>query len=197
MSPFVLIPLRAMTPISLDVTTAVFAKTALGQQEIQSRALGLPPLARRLLVLIDGKRTGQELAMYAPGQDLATLLQPLISHGCIDTPQSTAGRSTLPTGTTAPATVKAATDTHPDLVRLPDAHERSAKEVEMARNFMTNTINTIIGQNTRFTLIKSIHASATADDLRRTYPAWLEAMAGNSVGLKRLTELQDKLFKVL
>ena len=63
--------------------------------------------------------------------------------------------------------------------------------------FMTNTINTIIGQNVRFTLIKSIHACATATELRNVYPAWLEAISGNRIGLKRLPELRDKLFQVL
>ena len=39
-----------------DSSRALFAKTAMGQQEIQSRALRLSPITRRLLILIDGKR---------------------------------------------------------------------------------------------------------------------------------------------
>lgn len=187
---------RAMADISFDVTSSIFAKTALGQQEIQSRSLGLPPLVRRLLVLIDGKRSGEELAQYVPGQDIGPLLDHLIHHGCIDTPLSAKTGQPVPLNAAPMAQTVAATD-HPDLAKLPDANQRSAKDIEMARNFMTNTINTIIGQNVRFTLIKSIHACATAIDLRATYPAWLGAMADNRIGLKRLPELQDKLFKVL
>ena len=189
------IKIRAMADISLDLTSSIFAKTPIGQQEIQSRALGLPPLVRRLLVLIDGKRSSKELADYVPGQDIAALLQHLIDHGCIDAPQPAAARQR---GLVASATVATPPSAmHPDLARLPGAEQRTGKEIEMARNFMTNTINTIIGQNVRFTLIKSIHACASAADLRRIYPDWVAAMSDNRIGLKRLPELRDKLFQVL
>ena len=35
-----------------DLTTAIFAKTALGQQEIQTRSLGLSPLAQGRLLAV-------------------------------------------------------------------------------------------------------------------------------------------------
>lgn len=74
---------------------------------------------------------------------------------------------------------------------------RSPKEIEMARNFMTNTINTMFGQNMRLTLIESICAARTADDLRRVYPVLAETMATTGMGAKRLPELRQKLFQVL
>lgn len=181
-----------MADLSFDLTTSVFSKTPIGKQEIQSRALALPPLVRRLLVLVDGKRSGKELADYVPGQDIAPLLSHLINHGCIDTPQLVAAQPQQ-----MASTAQAITVTHPDLAKLPGAGQRTAKDIEMARNFMTNTINTIIGQNVRFTLIKSIHGCASATELRHIYPVWLEAMSGNRIGLKRLPELRDKLFQVL
>jgi len=39
-----------MTDVSLDLSAATFAKTVIGQQEIQTRLLGLTPLTRRALV---------------------------------------------------------------------------------------------------------------------------------------------------
>lgn len=184
-----------MADLSFDLTSSIFCKTPAGQREIQSRALGLPPLVRRLLVLVDGKRSGKELADYVPGQDIAPLLNHLIDFGCIDAQPTASAGQPLPPLTAAVAPPLAGT--HPDLAKLPHAAQRTGTEVEMARNFMTNTINTIIGQNVRFTLIKSIHACATATELRNIYPAWLEAMSGNRIGLKRLPELRDKLFQVL
>lgn len=183
-----------MADMSFDLTSSIFAKTSLGQQEIQSRALGLPPLVRRLLVLIDGKRSSEELALYVPGQDIAPLLKHLVTHGCIDVTQfSEAGQ---PLAANVAPLAQSAKD-HPHMVSLPSVDQRTAKDIEMARNFMTNTINAIIGQNVRFSLIKSIHACATATDLRSVYPAWLDAISDNRIGLKRLPELQEKLFKVL
>lgn len=41
-----------MTDVSLDPSAATFAKTAIGQPEIQTRSLGLTPLTRRVLVLV-------------------------------------------------------------------------------------------------------------------------------------------------
>lgn len=67
----------------------------------------------------------------------------------------------------------------------------------MARNFMTNTINTMFGQNMRLTLIESIFAARTAEDLRRVYPVWAETTASIGIGAKRLPELRQKLLQVL
>ncbi len=80
---------------------------------------------------------------------------------------------------------------------LPQAEMRSPKEIEMARNFMTNTVNTMFLQNMRLTLIESIFAARTAEDLRRVYPVWAETMASIDIGAKRLPDLRQKLLQVL
>lgn len=41
-----------MTDVSLDLSAVTFAKTAIGQPEIQNRSLGLTPLTRWVLVLV-------------------------------------------------------------------------------------------------------------------------------------------------
>lgn len=43
-------------------TNAVLLKTPRGREEIRTRAHGLPPIARRLLIIADGRRTVAELA---------------------------------------------------------------------------------------------------------------------------------------
>lgn len=43
-------------------TDAVLLKTPRGREEIRTRAHGLPPIARRLLIIADGRRTVAELA---------------------------------------------------------------------------------------------------------------------------------------
>lgn len=176
-----------MTDVSLDLSAATFAKTAIGQQEIRTRSLGLPPLARRLLVLVDGRRSGKELAAFVPGQDVSSLLSQLLAQGCID---AKAAETAEPVAAAAPGSDAA-------LSGLPQAETRSPKEIEMARNFMTNTINAMFGQNMRLTLIESIFACQTADDLRRVYPLWVATMNSSGVGAKRLPELRQKLFQVL
>ena len=73
-----------MADVPSNLTAAIYAKTAQGQQEIPSRSLGLTPLARRILVLVDGKRSGQDLSTFAPGGEISAQLTELLSRDCIE-----------------------------------------------------------------------------------------------------------------
>jgi hypothetical protein len=185
-----------MPDLPTSLLSRIYAKTAQGQQEIQSRALGLTPLARRVLVLVDGHRSGKDLAAFVPGNDIEVHLTELLTRECI----AAVGTAAAPAPASAPA---AAAASHPhdpfedDLVRLPAADTRDAKELEMARNFMTNTVNNIFGHHNRISLLESIHACQSSEALRKVYPAWAHALETNSTGKKRLPELRDKLFAVL
>ena len=67
----------------------------------------------------------------------------------------------------------------------------------MARNFMINSINSIIGHNMRVSLIHDIFHAETTEQLRTVFHAWENSMSNTSMGAKRLPELREKLFKVL
>lgn len=184
-----------MPDLPTSLLSRIYAKTAQGQQEIQSRALGLTPLARRVLVLVDGHRSGKDLAAFVPGNDIEVHLTELLTRECI---------AAVATAAAAPAPAPAAAAaSHPhdpfedELARLPAADTRDAKELEMARNFMTNTVNNIFGHHNRISLLESIHACQSSEALRKVYPAWAYALETNSTGKKRLPELRDKLFAVL
>lgn len=177
-----------------DITKTVFAKTETGQLEIKTRALGLTPKLRSVLIMVDGHRTGADLAALT-GPDLPAVMAQLIAQGCVEAVSVAAAAAA-----TEPAPLAAsgsAADAHPEMAGLPPAEARSAKEIEMARNFMINTINTMFGQNMRLSLIESIFACKGAAELRSVYPAWVEAMADSRAGAKRLPELRQKLFEVL
>ena len=185
-----------MPDLSAPLLSRSYAKTAEGQQEIQARAMGLTPLARRVLVLVDGHRSGKDLAAFVPGNDIEVHLTELLTRECI----AAVGTAAAPAPAPAPA---AAAASHPhdpfedELARLPAADTRDAKELEMARNFMTNTVNNIFGHHNRISLLESIHACQSSEALRKVYPAWAHALETNSTGKKRLPELRDKLFAVL
>ena len=94
-------------PETIDMNTTVFAKTTVGQQEIQDRSLNLSPLVRRTLVLIDGKRSGAELSVFLVGKgDIEAVLALLLEAGCIEAvgrvksapAPSAASRSAPPSG---------------------------------------------------------------------------------------------------
>ena len=176
-----------------DFTSAsqstVFAKTAQGQQEILGRALGLPVLARRILVLVDGHRSGRDLAAFVPDGSLESCLSALLEQHCIEAVAAVARPAAAPS--------KKSASPADSLNTLPLAETRSAQELEKARNFMTNTVNNIFGHHNRISLIESIYACQSSDQLRQVYPAWVNALAGSSSGKKRLPELSEKLFTVL
>lgn len=176
---------------TFDMSSAVFTKTELGQQEIQTRALGLSPLVRRILLLADGKKSGIELAAFLPNaQDIHAVLGELLNMGCL---RVEGGHP--PAAEPKPQSARAAPLA--DLVGLPPAEVRSAKDNEMARNFMVNSINSIIGQQMRISLIIDITDAQDTEALRRVYSAWQASMADHSIGKKRLPELTEKLFRVL
>ncbi|MDD2809671.1 hypothetical protein [Rhodoferax sp.] len=185
-----------MTDSTPDASLAVFGKTALGQQEIQSRALGLNPLTRRVLILIDGKRKYQELATLTGVQNLAELLNELVAKGCIEVTATLAAASSKASSSSSASPQKAATSKD-DLAQLPPAETRTFKQAEMAKNFMMNTVNTVFQQNTRLTLLEAIFGCKTPQEVRRVYPKWVETMEGSVIGAKRLPEFREKLFQVL
>ncbi len=184
-------------PETLDLITAVYAKTDAGLQEIQSRSLGLPPLVRRILVLVDGKKSGSELAAFLAGNgNIEEVLAQLLAQGCVEAQarKPAAAAAAAPTVQAAPSVQEAASA---DVPGLPPAESRTAKDNEMARNFMINSVNSIIGQNTRISLVNDIFNAQTTEQLRTVYHAWATSMSGHGMGAKRLPELREKLFKVL
>ena len=185
---------------TIDLNTAVFAKTELGQQEIQSRTLGLSLLVRRALLLVDGKRTGAELSVFLVGKgDIAAVLSELLAQGCIEQVARTNKTAPEPSPVEAAAQSDASAQTSAaaPIDGLPPAESRTSKENEMARNFMINSVNSIIGQQSRISLIENIFHAKGTEGLRAVYPSWVATMSDHSVGSRRLPELKEKLFKVL
>lgn len=103
---------------------------------------------RRVLVLVDGRRNGQELAAFVGGNDIDSLLSQLLEQGCIE---AQAQAAVMPV-TKSRAALDLVPEGNATLSELPAAETRSAKEVEMTCNFMTNTVNSVFGQNTRLSL---------------------------------------------
>lgn len=194
-------------PDTLDLNSATFAKTATGQQEIQTRALGLAPLVRRVLVLADGKKSGRDLgAFVSGGEDIKTILEQLLSLGCLEAKAQAKAAAAEPVAAKAEAgdaaTKADSSEVGNDqylagLATMVPADKRTSKDNEMARNFMINSVNSIIGQNMRLSLIHEIFHAQTTEELRLTYLHWEKTMSEHGMGSKRLPELREKLFKVL
>lgn len=153
-------------------------------------------MVRRLLILVDGKRSYQELSTFVAGHDLTALLEELQTKGCVEA-TALSPVAAIPKAPAAnPANPVAPTTTH-ELAKLPAASTRTAKDVDMARHFMMNTVNTVFQQNTRLTLMEAIFSCKTVEDVRHVYPKWAETMRSSVIGARRLPEFHEKLFQVL
>lgn len=183
----------------VDFSHAVFAKTSLGHQEVQARTLKLGPAPRRLLILIDGKRSTQELASFVAGSNVTELLTELLNKGCIESTTALVFPAPEPSSGPSLDEKTFSTDTQADdyLSRLPDVSTRSAKDAEMARNFMMNTVNGVFQPNTRLTLLEAIFSCKTPQDMRDIYPKWAETINSNANGRESMAEFQKKLAQVL
>ena len=62
----------------------IVVKTEEGQRAIQSRSRDLSPLVRRILVLVDGKRSHLDLAAFlTEGADIVGILRELVDQGLV------------------------------------------------------------------------------------------------------------------
>lgn len=204
-----------MTENSDSFQQRIFSKTPLGTQEMASRSLGLTPLQRRVLILLDGKRSLADVAVLVPGHDVAELVEQLVAHACVVYSTDAPGGATISLERTTsspaqPGAVPASVAGSPGAPvspaialaklafdALPPASTRSAKDVEMARNFMMNTINRMFEQYSKLTLVEAIFSCKSADDLRRVYPDWANTMQTNTIAARRFPELSNQLFTTL
>ncbi|WP_333706164.1 hypothetical protein [Ottowia beijingensis] len=187
-----------MNSIAPQLLSLAFAKTPAGKSVIETRNTRLSLLERRLLLLIDGSRTGEDLSHYCTGKDVTSMLQSLIDEGFIEVcraPVASAIKPAQPAAADAP-TAPASGPARSDL-GLPPASERRPQELEMARNFMINTVNTVFQPNTRLSLLEAIQGCNTATELRQVYLQWEDTLSTSRIGLKRLPEFKKKLFTVL
>jgi hypothetical protein len=128
-------------------------------------------------------------------------LAELLDKGCIE-PAGRAAALADPKSRSEPGAVLASAAEGAEVKSkaipgLPPPEARSAKENDMARHFMINSVNAIIGQQMRISLIHDIFHAQGTDQVRAVYHLWVRSMADHGAGSRRLPELKEKLFKVL
>jgi hypothetical protein len=111
--------------------TTIYTKTADGQHEIETRARRLTPRARSLLILIDGKRTHEDLAALV--QQLDETLPALLEAGLVEVVPGAPARSSTARepAESVPASVPPETAREPveDLLTLRRAAVRAVNDL--------------------------------------------------------------------
>jgi hypothetical protein len=155
----------------------VYVKTPKGIDEISNRTHGLPPRVRQALILVDGKRSGDELAEMLPEGE--SVLANLVDAGFIAPMQ--------------PASGEAASGKPAAKIERP---QNDAERFEMAKNFMRNTVQTFLGVMGSG-VVSQVEKCNNFEELRHVYGAWKEAMELSSDGRKQLADLEVRLAALL
>ena len=163
-----------------------YAKTPKGQDEIAHRTEGLGLRARRLLILVDGQRSVEDLRRLTGDAGIADALGELAAAGFI-TPCAEPARAVEAArrdGSMATSAVAPANTGHP--ASLP-----------LARDFMINTLRTFHGPYGKLGLVKRVHATRSSGELRALIGEWKESIDESRLGRKRADELLARLQEVL
>lgn len=167
----------------------VFAKTTKGQEEITTKASGLTPRQRRVMIMVDGKRTVDELRDLLQTDDLQHTLGLLEEFGLIEVSGiRDAGGATHP-------------PPEQDLPSItafrPAPQPPNQKEMEQARNFIQNTLKTFCGPFAHLHIVEAAHAAKSHEELREQFNPWYSAIVLTRAGRRQAEELRTMLLKVI
>lgn len=168
--------------------SVVFGKTTRGHEAIVQRSGELTPRARRILILVDGKRTVDELRDLVAADDLTHTLGALEELGFIEVKAMVGANGAT---TQAPDVLPSITGFR-ELPGAPDP-----RELDMARHFMINTLRSFCGLYGPITLISAISSARSHDELRTHFGHWYRTIVDTREGRRRAEDLRKDLLKVL
>src|SRR5471032_2600136 len=172
---------------TFSMNTAIYDKTDTGRNEIATRSQHLAPRLRTLLLLIDGRRSEQELLASVAGllaQQYIFLSRSYAALPAVD--------AALPLET-PPAVIGAVTGTPQATPAV--AGMDAAQRYQALYNFYTSTIKSTIGLR-GFTLQLKVEKAATLGDLRELRQPYLDAVLkakGNAVADQLRAQLDQLL----
>lgn len=169
--------------------SSVYVKTPKGVEEMTNRSGGLTARIRRVLIMLDGKRTVEDIRGMALVDDLNQTLGLLEESGFIEIPGKTGAAAA-----SAPAANGglSASTSFREIPARPDP-----KELDMAKNFIMNSLRTFCGPSTHLSIIEAAFAARTHEELREHYVPWFNSIVETRDGRRRADELQAQLLKVI
>lgn len=166
----------------------VFAKTAKGLDEMVNRSGQLSPRVRRVLIFVDGKRPVESIRDMVHADDLTHTLGELEEQGYIEViGVSEGGAPVAPVETPLPAIT----------AFRPLPATPVTKELDMAKNFIMNTLRTFCGPYEHLGLVKHVFDARSHEALRQHFDEWYRCIVDTSQGRRRAEELRSELLKVI
>ena len=163
-----------------------YAKTPKGQDEIAHRTHGLGLRARRLLILVDGQRSVEDLRGLTGDAGIADALGELAAAGFI-----------APRGDAARPAEAGGRDPHTGPAPVARANTGHTASLPLARDFMINTLRTFHGPYNKLGLMKRIQDSQERPDIEALIEEWLSSISETRLGRNRAQELKERLLAVM
>ena len=179
---------------------ALYTKTAKGYDEVETKAGGLPPVLRRVLIFVNGKRNLDELKTLPRVDDLQQVLLQLEQDGYIYRTSNTDRTNHAPAP--SPAAV-ASPETVPATVPVSDGEFRplpatnSPLHIQQVRNFMSNTLSVFVGSFGSSALLGRLQNAQTHAEFRHLFPEWYTAITGSRDGRREADKLRAELLKLI
>ncbi len=166
----------------------IFTKTPKGQSEISTKAGGLTPRVRRVLILVDGKRSVEEMREMLRSDDLQHTLGMLEEEAYIElvTSNATSASSSQPNQATLSITAFGSLPETLDALRL-----------QQSRNFMLNTLKAFVGALGTSSLLDRIDNAEGHPGLRAIYDEWYHTIVMSREGRREAETLRTQLLKII
>lgn len=167
----------------------IFTKTPKGLEAIEQRTGGLTPRVRRVLIFVDGKRSVEDLRGMLQADDLQHTLGMLEENGFIEVARAVQRAGQAPQRNPEPLPAITAFRALPA--------EADPLQFQMARNFMTNTLNAFVGSVGATSLLERIEQATSHGTLRELFDEWFHAIVMSRDGRREAEGLRGKLLAVI
>ena len=168
--------------VNYQKTPTIYQKTAAGIAEIAAADKKLNFRQRQALILVDGKRNADELAVFLNQQKMPELLAELEKFGYIYNPASPARQISAYPSHTAESAVKASV--------MSDAQVHSIKDI------LTQSIDQHLGIMGRG-LKQKVEAAVTDEQIIACSSQWHMAMRESKSGRDMAGKLMDQVQQIL
>jgi hypothetical protein len=171
----------------------ILVKTKKGIAEIERLSNDLSLRVRRVLIQIDGKRSVDEIMEMGLADDLRQVIAKLERDGFIAFLEESDAKPIISKVEVANVEIRQPKEFTFRTIPVPV----KVKDIEMAKNFMLNTIQNFCGPWAHLSIVKSISASSTHEELRSYFNPWREAVFETREGRRQEEELTASLLKVI
>ncbi len=178
----------------------ILRKTDKGLEEVEHRKFGLAMRSRRVLIMVDGKRTLADIERNSQDAELRPTMDKLIAEGFIEiTPGTEApakpaapepapvAAKAAPAATPSPSAPAAAPAPKAPEAAAPTAGPANAKEQEVVnavRDFMILQVRSYIIGWRGLEMIDKLEHARSLPELRKLSPDWHSAISKSSSGGK-------------